>query len=99
MRDNEGYATMSAQHDTAPVLISGAAREAWADAMLEDTLYCGDNLDRRREYVPDESVDLICLDPRSNSNRSYNVLFKEANGTASIPLTQAQRVRGQGKLL
>jgi len=67
--------------------------------MLENTLYYGDNLDRRREYVPDESVDLICLDPRFNSNRSYNVLFKEANGTASIPLTQAQRVRGQGKLL
>jgi len=83
---------------TASILVTHYHPESWADAMLENTLYYGDNLDRRREYVPDESVDLICLDPRSNS-RSYNVLFKEANGTASIPLTQAQRVRGQGKLL
>ncbi len=84
---------------TASILVTHYHPESWADAMLENTLYYGDNLDRRREYVPDESVDLICLDPPFNSNRSCNVLLKEANGTASIPLTQAQQVRGQGKLL
>lgn len=46
-------------------------------------LYYGDNLDILREHIPDESVDLIYLDPPFNSNRSYNVLFKEANGTAA----------------
>ena len=46
-------------------------------------LYYGDNLNILREHVSDESVDLIYLDPPFNSNRSYNVLFKEANGTAA----------------
>jgi site-specific DNA-methyltransferase (adenine-specific) len=30
-----------------------------------------------REHIPDESIDLVYLDPPFNSNRSYNVLFKE----------------------
>ncbi len=48
-----------------------------------NTLYYGDNLPILREYIPDESVDLIYLDPPFNSNRSYNVLFKESAGAAS----------------
>ncbi len=48
-----------------------------------NTLYYGDNLDVLRKYIPDESVDLIYLDPPFNSNRSYNVLFKEATGAGS----------------
>jgi adenine specific DNA methylase Mod len=43
-----------------------------------NTLYYGDNLEVLRDHIPDESVDLIYLDPPFNSNRSYNVLFKEA---------------------
>ncbi|MGW4666923.1 DNA methyltransferase [Streptosporangium sandarakinum] len=46
-------------------------------------LYYGDNLDVLRENVPSESVDLVYLDPPFNSNRSYNVLFKERGGTES----------------
>lgn len=44
-------------------------------------LYFGDNLTWLREHgkFPDESVDLVYLDPPFNSNRSYNVLFKEAD--------------------
>lgn len=38
-------------------------------------LYFGDNLDILREYVADESVDLIYLDPPFNSQVQYNVLF------------------------
>lgn len=34
----------------------------------ENKLYLGDNLDMLRGYVPDESVDLIYLDPLFNSN-------------------------------
>ena len=42
--------------------------------IIENTLFYGDNLPILREYVPDESVDLIYLDPPFNSNRSYNGL-------------------------
>lgn len=48
-----------------------------------NTLYYGDNLDILRQYVLDESVDLIYLDPPFNSNRNYNVLFKDESGTES----------------
>ena len=45
--------------------------------MKNRTLYFGDNLEILREKISDESFDLIYLDPPFNSNRSYNVLFKE----------------------
>ena len=50
---------------------------------MENTLYYGDNLDILREYIEDNSIDLIYLDPPFNSNQSYNVLFAEKNGTQS----------------
>ncbi len=43
-------------------------------------LYYGDNLDVLRKHPMAESVDLIYLDPPFNSNRDYNVLFKEQSG-------------------
>lgn len=46
-------------------------------------LYYGDNLEVMRKYIPDESVDLIYLDPPFNSKATYNVLFAERNGTKS----------------
>ena len=42
-------------------------------------LYWGDNLTILRDYIDTESVDLIYLDPPFNSNRNYNVLFRETN--------------------
>lgn len=48
-----------------------------------NTLWHGDNLDILREHIGDETVDLIYLDPPFNSNRDYNVLFKEKSGAAS----------------
>lgn len=45
-----------------------------------NNLYYGDNLDVLRRHVTDESVDLVYLDPPFNSNRSYNVLFKNRSG-------------------
>ena len=50
---------------------------------MTNTLYYGDNLDILRQHVPDESVDLVYLDPPFNSNASYNVLFKERSGEES----------------
>src|SRR5713226_1513071 len=49
----------------------------------ENTLFYGDNLDILRQHIPDQSVDLIYLDPPFNSNRNYNVLFKDEQGTES----------------
>jgi site-specific DNA-methyltransferase (adenine-specific) len=48
-----------------------------------NTLFYGDNLPILRDYLQDESVDLIYLDPPFNSQRTYNVLFKETSGAES----------------
>lgn len=45
--------------------------------MQNRTLFFGDNLEILRKKIPNESFDLIYLDPPFNSNRNYNVLFKE----------------------
>lgn len=52
-----------------------------------NTLYYGDNLKVLREHIRDESVDLIYLDPPFNSNRSYNVLFKDESGMSDAQIT------------
>ena len=49
---------------------------------LHGTLFYGDNLEVLQQHVPDESVDLIYLDPPFNSNASYNVLFRDETGDA-----------------
>ena len=51
--------------------------------ITENTLFYGDNLFILREHILSESIDLIYLDPPFNSNRSYNVLFKDEHGTDS----------------
>jgi len=43
---------------------------------MGNLLYFGDNLKVMREFIKDESVDLIYLDPPFNSNASYNILFR-----------------------
>jgi adenine specific DNA methylase Mod len=51
-------------------------------------LYYGDNLEVLPQYVGNESVDLVYLDPPFNSNRNYNVIFGrhevEGDATAQI---------------
>ena len=51
---------------------------------MTNYLYYGDNLDVLRESIPTESVDLVYLDPPFNSNRSYNVLFKQRSGDDGV---------------
>ena len=51
--------------------------------MAKNLLYYGDNLDILRNYIKEETVDLIYLDPPFKSNQDYNVLFKEQNGSRS----------------
>ena len=45
--------------------------------ITRNTLFYGDNLQILREYIPDESIDLVYLDPPFNSKRTYNVLFRD----------------------
>ena len=52
-------------------------------------LYYGDNLDILRAHIPDESVDLIYIDPPFNSNQAYNVIFSETDGSSSQAQIQA----------
>jgi len=54
-----------------------------AKAITENTLFYGDNLEILRDYLIDECVDLIYLDPPFNSSRNYNVLFKDEHGLDS----------------
>ena len=51
--------------------------------MDTNVLYYGDNLEILRKYIPDESVDLIYLDPPFNSKATYNILYKELTGQQS----------------
>ncbi len=51
--------------------------------MKTNVLYYGDNLDILRRFIPDESVDLVYLDPPFNSNASYSVIFKDESGRGS----------------
>src|SRR6266540_6146566 len=46
-------------------------------------LYYGDNLDILRHHIPDDSIDLIYLDPPFNSQATYNVLFREESRAVS----------------
>lgn len=52
-------------------------------------LYYGDNLDVLRRHVSDESIDLIYLDPPFKSDRNYNVLFAEQDGSRSAAQIRA----------
>jgi DNA modification methylase len=56
---------------------------------MENTLYYGDNLDILKRYIPDESIDLVYLDPPFKSSQNYNVLFKEKNGSQAASQIRA----------
>ena len=47
------------------------------DELKTDVLYYGDNLEILRKYIPDDSIDLIYLDPPFSSKKDYNIIFKE----------------------
>jgi site-specific DNA-methyltransferase (adenine-specific) len=52
-------------------------------------LFFGDNLDVLRQYMKDESIDLVYLDPPFKSDQNYNVLFREQDGTRSAAQVRA----------
>lgn len=51
----------------------------------KNKLYYGDNLIwlRDHDHFPNESIDLVYLDPPFNSNADYNVIFNEPGGEQS----------------
>ncbi|MBA2672030.1 MAG: site-specific DNA-methyltransferase, partial [Gemmatimonadetes bacterium] len=49
----------------------------------DNLLFYGDNLDVLRRHIAGESVDLVYLDPPFKSDQSYNVLFREQDGSRS----------------
>lgn len=51
--------------------------------METNVIYYGDNLEILRKYIPEESIDLIYLDPPWKSNKPYNILFKAPSGKLS----------------
>src|SRR5260221_10899162 len=57
----------------------------------KNKLFFGDNLPILRNYITDESVDLIYLDPPFNSSANYNVLFKASGGQESEAQAEAFR--------
>ena len=54
------------------------AIKTWGQAMEFETnvIYCGDCLVKLKE-IPDESVDLIYIDPPFSSNRNYVAFWEE----------------------
>ena len=54
-----------------------------------NVLYYGDNLHILRHHIPDESIDLVYLDPPFNSKADYNVLFREESGERSAAQIKA----------
>jgi site-specific DNA-methyltransferase (adenine-specific) len=51
--------------------------------LATNVLYYCDNLDILHRYLPDAAIDLVYLDPPFNSNRDYNVIFRDESGNAT----------------
>lgn len=57
-----------------------------------NTLYCGDNLKILRDCTSEPgavATGFLDLDPAFNSNRNYNVLFKDESGVEADSLITA----------
>ncbi|MBN1692103.1 MAG: restriction endonuclease [Dehalococcoidales bacterium] len=52
--------------------------------MDKNIIYCGDNLEVLPKYIPDDSVDLIYIDPPFNTSRQYEVFWGEAQERRSF---------------
>ena len=61
-------------------------RTQWSELLQKIHCFTDNNLPILRQYIADQSIDLIYLDPPFNSNRSYNVLFKDEAGKGSLSL-------------
>jgi DNA modification methylase len=58
-------------------LTPGRANPKPSSLLDTRVIYCGDNLEQLKK-LPDQSIDLIYIDPPFNSNRNYEVFWGEA---------------------
>lgn len=58
--------------------------------MEKNQLYFGDNLGILRQYIADETVDLVYLDPPFNSNRNYSVIFNKQGASDEAASAQIE---------
>jgi site-specific DNA-methyltransferase (adenine-specific) len=56
-------------------------------SITTNTLFYGDNLAIMREYIPDESVDLVYLNPPFNTNRGYDPSIERATEFSTTSIT------------
>lgn len=52
----------------------GGVKQTTKHQVKPQTIYCGDNLEMLKD-IPDESIDVIYIDPPFNSNRNYEILW------------------------
>lgn len=80
--------------DVSKVAIASCSRDEGALEMvqtqrlfeLESLFFLGDNLEMLRRFVPDDSVDLVYLDPPFKSNASYNIFRRPDGSPASAQI-------------
>jgi site-specific DNA-methyltransferase (adenine-specific) len=72
-----------------PPLRAPSGSDAKIRERAPNVLHYGDCLTVLRERIPPESVDLVYLDPPFNSQRAYNMIFKEHGGVAPTAQLEA----------
>lgn len=66
---------MTRKHEYAPMTNAPVMRGM--QASLDNSIICGDCGDKMRQHMPNESVDLIYLDPPFFSGKNYEVIWKD----------------------
>ena len=64
---------------------------------LQRKLFLGDNLKVLRSDIPDESVNLVYLDPPFNSAADYNVLFRDQGDQQDSAQIAVRHPQGRGQ--
>src|SRR5713226_7248979 len=78
------YCVRNGLHQKCCILLEGVYNcDPSGEGAVQNTLFCGDNLQILREYLPSDSVDLVYLDPPFKSDQDYNLLFREKDGSRS----------------
>ena len=66
---------MTRNHEYAPMTNTPVMRGM--QASLDNSIICGDCGDKMRQHMPNESVDLIYMDPPFFSGKNYEVIWKD----------------------
>jgi len=66
---------MTRKHEYVPMTNTPVMRGM--QASLDNSIICGDCGDKMRQHMPNESVDLIYMDPPFFSGKNYEVIWKD----------------------